>query len=46
MDAVVDYLPSPAESHAVILTSPDSDAVSVAPENSVPLCALAFKVGT
>jgi elongation factor G len=47
LDAVVDYLPSPADVPAVIGVKPDSDEVMTRQcSDSAPLSALAFKVMT
>jgi len=42
LDAVVKYLPSPADVRAVVGTSPDGASVQRAPSDDEPLCALAF----
>jgi elongation factor G len=46
LDAVVKYLPSPADVRAVVGTSPDGASVQRAPSDDEPLCALAFKLVT
>ncbi len=47
MDAIVDYLPSPADVAAVEARHPDRDiSVSCTPDPQAPLCALIFKTVT
>ncbi len=46
LDAVVKYLPSPADLRAVEGTTPSGATVVCAPSDDEPLCALAFKLVT
>ncbi|HEY0714814.1 MAG TPA: elongation factor G, partial [Polyangia bacterium] len=44
LDAVVDYLPSPADLPGVVGVTPSGEKVTFAPSESAPFSALAFKI--
>jgi elongation factor G len=46
LDAVVKYLPSPADVRSVTGTAPDGTTVLRSPNDDEPLCAMAFKLVT